>query len=161
MAVMQRLRCSADCGASEFDAMVSRRKVGRPPCQREKLFIVDKTPGKDGFPSSREVKAVCKRCRAALEVVMMGAAIGGRARRAIEVEEIHGFCPGSIAGHVGGGALFKNDVTGEVFEGRIIGMRRNAVTGEEVAAIAVRDGDDQAFFASHGCGKSTDPESVN
>lgn len=165
MAVMQRLRCSNDCGAPEIDAMVSRKTVGRPPRQKEKLFIVDKTFGKDGFPCSREVRAVCETCKAALEVVIMGAAIGGRAR-AVVVEGDRGKLQielGSVAQRVGERASFHDCGDGgysEAFKATVQGplvAPQNSGDGlrlVEVGGVAARD-DGSTFAFGIGCTHGT------
>lgn len=160
MAVMQRLRCSAQCGASEFDAMVEKQSVGKGKRRSAKLLIIDRTPDDDGFPNNNEVDAVCTECGAALEIRMMVFAIGGRAR-AVSEEGGGGLRIqlGRVARHVGERHSFHNcdgDGDGEVFEATVQGPLIAPQDGEngpklvEVGGVAARD-DGSTFTFGSGC----------
>lgn len=146
MAVNERLRCSAGCGAPEFDAMIERRG--------EKLVIIDKTLGADGFPLNKEVDAICSntRCRADLEIRMMPVAIGRQARATVGAEDGRNVRSqpgiqlefGQIARHVGRRVVLHNCAGGGGASDETI---RATIQG---AVLAPQDGPDGPKFVEAG-----------
>lgn len=176
MAVNQRLKCSAKCGALEFDAMVEKRVVSKGRRRSEKLVVIDKTFGDDGFPGNREVEAICNNCGAVLEIRMMAFAIGGRARAAVGVEDGGDGGTrrrirvelGQVAQHVGERTIFHDcgdGGSGEAFKATVQGPLIAPQNGDggprlvEVGGVAARD-DGSTFAFGTGCTHGTsDPGS--
>lgn len=161
MAVMQRLRCSAGCGALEFDAMVERRSVGKGKRRSEKLLIIDRTSDGDGFPQNRDVEAICSQCGAALEIRMMAFAIGGRVREVVGEPQTRQLSVelGRVAAHVGERHRFHDCGSGGdggFFEATVQGPLVAPQVGPdgpklvEVGGVAVND-DGSAFKFGPGC----------